>query len=118
MGAARNLWLIAGAGLATAVLLLVNGCATGSGAGSPGALLNGTIQTTEESNHRLTVAPLRLASAPMPLQWDDRSRFWANGFRVDPTFLQTGDIVRIHYGTNSGAWTVRHLYLQTHRTVH
>jgi len=50
--------------------------------------------------------------------WDERSRFWANGLRVDPAFLQARDNVRIHYRTNSGQWTIQHLYLQTHRTVH
>ncbi len=97
-----------------AVALFTQGCAWKN---PHGPSFNGTIQSTDLATHRLTVTPLK-SGEPVVFIWNERSRFWANGLRVDPTFLQARDVVRIHYRTNSGAWTVQHLYLQTHRTVH
>lgn len=98
-----------------AVALLAQGCASWKNPHGPS--FNGTFQSADLATHRLRVAPVK-AGEPVEFVWDERSRFWANGLRVDPDFLQARDVVRIHYWTNSGAWTVQHLYLQTHRTVH
>ena len=98
-----------------AVAFLVQGCASWKNTHGPS--FNGTIQSADLAAHRLTVAQLK-SGEPVVFAWDERSRFWANGLRVDPTFLQAGEIVRIHYRTNSSQWTIQHLYLQTHRTVH
>jgi hypothetical protein len=100
-----------------AAMFLAQGCVSGAWKNPHGPTFNGTIQSSDIEAHRLTVAPLKPGEA-IVFTWDERSRFWANGLRVEPTFLQARDTVRIHYQTNSGHWTVQHLYLQTHRTVH
>lgn len=110
------LLLFSAVGLA-ALILLSQGCASGSWKNPHGLAFNGTIQSVEIEAHRLTVAPLK-AGEPLVFSWDEHSRFYANGIRVDPPFLQTRDAVRIHYHADAGQWTVQHLYLQTHRTVH
>lgn len=100
-----------------AVALFAQGCASGAWKNPHGPTFNGTIQSADLATHCLTVTPLE-SGEPVVFVWNERSRFWANGLRVDPTFLQARDNVRIHYQTNSGQGTVQHLYLQTHRTVH
>jgi len=102
-------------GLLAAMLLV--GCASGPWKNPHGPTFNGTIQSSDIEARRLTVAPLKAGDAVI-FTWNADSRFWANGLRVDPSFLQARDGVRIHYRTNSGQWTIQHLYLQTHRTVH
>lgn len=110
------------AAIATSALLIVffaTGCSTGSRKASHGPTFNGTIQTVDISSHSLTVAPLNPGSAPIVFQWDDRSRFWANrGLPIEPRLLEPRDSVRIHYHADSNPWTVQHLYLETHRTIH
>lgn len=113
----KGLLLAAGATSAVAILFLAAGCSTGPWKASHGPTFNGTIQSADLAAHRLTVAPLK-PGEPVVFAWDERSRFWATGLRVDPTFLQARDIVRIHYWTNSGQLAIQHLYLQAHRTVH
>lgn len=98
-----------------AVAFFAQGCASWKNPHGPS--FNGTIQSADLAAHRLTVAPLK-SGEPVVFVWNERSRFYANGLRVDPTFLQARDSVRIHYQTNAGQWTIQHLYLQTHRTVH
>lgn len=100
-----------------AAMLFVQGCASGAWKNPHGPTFNGTIQSSDIAAQRLTVAPLKAGDAAT-FTWNERSRFWANGLRVDPSFLQARDGARIHYRTNSGQWTIQHLYLQTHRTVH
>lgn len=99
------------------LLLVLQGCASGAFKNPHGPAFNGIIQSANTDAHRLTVAPLK-PGEPVVFGWDDHSKFWANGLRIDPTFLQARDIVRIHYLTNSSQWTIQHLYLETHRTVH
>lgn len=100
-----------------AVLWLAQGCARGAWKNPHGPTFNGTIQSADLAAHHLTVAPLKSAE-PVVFVWNEQSRFWANGLRVDPSFLQAGEVVRIHYQTSSGQWTIQHLYLRTERTVH
>ena len=101
----------------TAMTLVVQGCANDAWKNPHGTTFNGTVQSAAIEARQLTVAPLK-PGVPVVFAWNQRSRFWANGLRVDPDFLQARDIVRIHYRINSGQWTIQHLYLQTHRTVH
>lgn len=109
-------------GIATSALVILffaAGCSTNSWKASHGPTFNGTIQTVDVVSHLLTVAPLKSGPAPIAFQWNDRSRLWANGgLPIEPRLLEPRDSVRIHYRTNSGQWTIQHLYLQTHRTVH
>jgi hypothetical protein len=100
-----------------ALTVFLQGCASGPFKNPHGPAFNGIIQSVNLDARRLTVAPLK-PDEPVIFGWDERSKFWANGLRIDPTFLEARDLVRIHYLTNSGPWTVQHLYLETHRTVH
>lgn len=100
-----------------AAILFVQGCASSAWRNPHSPTFNGTVQSSDIAAQRFTVAPLKTGDAVI-FSWDERSRFWANGLRVDPSFLQARDSVRIHYRTNFGPWTIQHLYLQTHRTVH
>lgn len=97
--------------------ILAQGCARGAWRNPHGPTFNGTIQSADLVAHRLTIAPLK-SGKPVVFVWDEQSRFWANGLRVDPSFLQAGEVVRIHYWVSEDRWAVQHLYLQTHRTVH
>jgi hypothetical protein len=103
--------------LAVVLMVLLQGCASGAWKSPRGPTFNGTVQSVDVAGRRLAIAPLKEGDAVV-FAWDERSRFWANGLRVDPSFLQARDSIRIHYRTNSGQWTIQHLYLQTHRTVH
>ena len=102
-----------------AVLLFVVGCATSHSSSFPvlGPAFNGNIQAIDRTAHRLTIAPLKQSPAVV-FHWNNDSKFWANGLRIEPRQLQTGDLVRIHYLPDSEPKTVQHLYLQTHRTIH
>lgn len=110
------------AAIATSVLVIIffaTGCSTGSQKASHGPTFNGTIQTVDLATHLLTVAPLKPGSAPIVFQWDDRSRFWADGgLPIEPRLLEARDSVRIHYQADSTPWMVQHLYLETYRTIH
>lgn len=115
----RRILLAAIATSALVIIFVAAGCSTGSRKASHGATYNGTIQTVDISSHSLTVAPLNPGSAPIVFQWDNRSRFWANGgLRIEPQFLETRDSVRIHYHADTTPWIVQHLYLETYRTIH
>ncbi len=115
----KRLWLTATAISALVILFLTAGCSTGSRGASHGPTFNGAIQTVDNASHLLTIAPLNLSSVPVVFKWDDRSRFWANGgLPIEPRLLEPRDIVRIHYQPDSTPWTVQHLYLETHRTIH
>jgi hypothetical protein len=119
IGAARKILLAAIAASALVIFFITAGCSTNSWKASHGPAFNGTIQTVDVSSHLLTVAPLKPDSAPITFQWDDRSRFWATGgLRIEPRLLEPRDNVRIHYRTDSKPWTIQHLYLETHRTIH
>lgn len=101
------------------VIVFATGCSTGSRKASHGPTFNGTIQTVDLATHLLTVAPLKSGSAPIVFQWDNRSRFWANGgLPIEPRLLEARDSVRIHYQADSTPWMVQHLYLETYRTIH
>ncbi len=98
-------------------VLLAQGCASGPWKGPHGPAFNGTIESVDMAARQLTIAPLESGLSER-FGWDEDSRFWAKGLRIEPTFLQVRDIVRIHYRVYSGQRTIQHLYLQTHRTVH
>ena len=102
-----------------AVLLLAGGCAATHNASNPvhGPTFNGTVQGVDIATYRLTIAPLK-ESPPVIFLWNQDSKFWATGLRIEPRQLQTGDLVRIHFIPDSEPKTVQHLYLQTHRTIH
>lgn len=104
---------------ALVIVFFATGCSTGSWKASHGPTFNGIIQTVDVASHLLTVTPLKSGSAPMVFQWDDRSRFWANGgLPIEPRLLEARDSVRIHYQPDTTPWIVQHLYLETHRTIH
>ena len=100
-----------------ALVALLQGCANGAFKNPHGPTFDGIVESVDAHAQHLTVAPLK-PGAPVVFNWNEHSKFWANGLRVDPTFLEARDNVRIHYLTNSGQWTIQHLYLETHRTVH
>lgn len=98
-------------------VFLAQGCASGLWKGPHGPAFNGTIESIDLAAHHLKLAPLE-SGPPELFAWDEDSRFWAKGLRIEPTLLQVRDIARIHYRVYSGQRTIQHLYLQTHRTVH
>lgn len=119
IGTTRKFLLAVSATSAFAIVFFAAGCSTGSWKSAHGPAFNGIIQAVDVTGHLLTVAPLKPGSAPIVFQWDDRSRFWANGgLPIEPRLLEARDSVRIHYQANSMRWTVQHLYLETPRTIH
>jgi hypothetical protein len=119
IGTTRILLLAAITTSALVIFPIAAGCSTSSWKTAHGPAFNGTIQTVDVASHLLTVAPLKPDSTPIVFQWDNRSRFWANGgLPIEPTLLEPRDNVRIHYHADSKPWTIQHLYLETHRTIH
>ena len=113
----RSDGLLSRLGLLGFVLMCAAGCA-GKGWTNPHEpAFDGSVESVDLRERRLTLAPLK-AGASVVFAWDGNSRFWANGLRIDPTFLQARDIVRVHYWDSTGQQTIQHLYLQTHRIVH
>jgi len=100
-------------------LVFGGGCAGPRTSSDPahGPTFNGTVQSIDLADRRLTVAPLKVSPAVVFL-WNHDSKFWVNGVRIEPRQLQAGDVVRIHYFPDAEPKTVQHLYLQTHRTIH
>lgn len=119
IGTTRKFLLAVSATSALVIVFCAAGCSTGSWKSAHGPAFNGIIQTVDVAGHLLTVTPLKSGSAPVVFQWDNRSRFWANrGLPIEPRLLESRDPVRIHYHADSNPWTVQHLYLETHRTIH
>jgi hypothetical protein len=119
---APALFKVAGAalaGLSLGCLLLVSAGCAGPRDSTPvhGPTFNGAVQSVDNVNHRLTIAPLK-AAPPVVFLWNDESRFWANGLRIEPTRLESGDVVRIHFRSDSEPKTIQHLYLSTDKTIH
>ncbi|MHB1309405.1 MAG: hypothetical protein ACYC23_20225 [Limisphaerales bacterium] len=100
------------------LLFIGSGCSMVAYKESHGTSFHGTIQTVEASTRRLMVAPLKPGTAAVVFVWNDETRVWANGLRIEPTRLEPRDTVLIHYYERDGQWVVRHAYLQTHRTIH
>ena len=95
------------------ISLLWTGCATEDGSSRPihGPTFNGTVQSIDLQNHRLTVAPLKPAP-PVVFVLEATMEFWKNGVPIRPDAVEPGHSVRIHYHESSGQLIVHHVYVQ------
>ena len=93
--------------------LLVAGCATQRD--YPGAVhgltFNGTVQSIDIQNRRLTVAPLK-PGEPLVFLWTGSTKFWKVGDPIRPESLEPTWPVRVHYHTASGQLIAHHVYVQ------
>lgn len=76
-----------------------------------GLTFNGTVQSIDLQNHRLTLAPPK-ASEPVVFVWDATTKFWQNGIPIRPDGVELGRSVRIHYHESSGQFVAHHVYVQ------
>ena len=93
--------------------VLLVGCATSRDYPGPvhGQTFNGTIQSIDLPNHRLTVSPLKLGD-PTVFVWEDNTKFWKNGVPIRPESLEPNWPVRVHYHEHSGQLITHHVYIQ------
>jgi len=93
--------------------LLWSGCAASRSYPDPvhGLTFNGTVQSIDLQNHRLTLAPLK-PSEPVVFVWDATTKFWQNGIPIRPDAVELGRSVRIHYHESSGQLVAHHVYVQ------
>jgi hypothetical protein len=97
-------------------LLLVGlfwtGCATRSYPGPVhGLTFNGTVQSIDLQNHRLTLLPLK-PSAPVVFGFESATKFWRNGIPIHADEVEPGRSVQVHYHTASGEPMAHHVYIQ------
>ncbi len=99
---------------------LVAGCATQRD--YPGAIhgltFNGTVQSIDIQNRRLTVAPLK-PGEPLVFHWTGGTKFWKAGEPIRPESLEMTWPVRVHYHASSDQYTAHHVYVDlTYPIVH
>ena len=100
--------------------VLLAGCASSGGYPGPvhGLTFNGTIQSVDLKEHRLTVAPL-IPGEPVVFLWDDSTKFWKKGDPIKADVLEPTWPVRVHYHTSSGQATAHHVYVElTYPVLH
>ena len=95
------------------ISLLWTGCATEDGSSRPihGPTFNGTVQSIDLQNHRLTVVPLKPAP-PVIFVLEATTKFWKNGVLIRPDAVEPGHSVRIHYHESSDQFIAHHVYVQ------
>ena len=93
--------------------LLWAGCAASRSYPGPvhGPTFNGTIQSIDLQNHRLTLTPLKPGDATV-FVWEDSTKFLKNGVPLRPESLEPTWPVRVHYHTASGQLIAHHIYVQ------
>jgi hypothetical protein len=105
----RQAWVLAGLVLAS---LLWAGCAAQSYPGAVhGLTFDGTVQSIDLQNHRLTLLPLK-PSAPVVFGFESATKFWRNGIPIHADEVEPGRSVRVHYHTASGEPVAHHVYIQ------
>ncbi len=100
------------ASLSLFAFLLV-GCATRRDYPGPihGLTFNGTVQSIDLQNHRLSVTPLK-PREPTVFVWEESTKFWKNGVPIRPEDLEPGTYVRVHYHESAGQMISHHVYVQ------
>ena len=95
------------------ISLLWTGCATDDGYAHPihGPTFNGTVQSIELQNHRLTLTPLKPAP-PVVFVLEATTKFWKNGIPIKPEAVEAGQSVRIHYHESSDQFIAHHVYVE------
>jgi len=92
--------------------LLFAGCASRDYPGPVhGLTFNGTVQSVDLSNHRLTIAPLKPGHA-VTFAFDASTKFWKNDVPIHADEVETGKSVRVHYHTAAGEAVAHHVYVQ------
>ena len=76
-----------------------------------GLTFNGTVQSIDHQNHRLSLAPLK-PGEPVVFLWGDSTKFWKHGEPIRPKSLEPTWPVPVHYHTSSGQLTAHHVYVQ------
>ena len=76
-----------------------------------GLTFNGTVQSVDLPNHRLTIAPLKPGHA-VTFAFDAGTKFWKNGVPIHADEVETGKSVRVHYHTAAGEAVAHHVYAQ------
>jgi hypothetical protein len=104
-------WSLALAALAAVFLM---GCSTSRNYPGPvhGLTFDGTVQSNDIQKHRLTVVPLK-SGEPVVFLWDNSTKFWKTGIRIDPESIERSWPVRIHYHETDGQLVAHHVYVQT-----
>ena len=94
-------------------MALLMGCVTSRNYPGPlhGLTFNGTVQSIDHKDHRLTVAPLK-PGEPVVFLWKDSTKFWKNGAPIRPESLEATWPVRIHFHATSGQLITHHVYVQ------
>ena len=95
------------------ISLLWTGCTTEDGSSRPihGPTFNGTVQSIDLQNHRLTVVPLKPAP-PVIFVLEATTKFWKNGVPIRPDAVERGHSVRIHYHESFDQFIAHHVYVQ------
>ena len=93
--------------------LLLAGCAASRSYPGPvhGLTFNGTIQSIDLQNRRLTLSPLK-PGEPVFFLWDDNTKFWKNGVPIRPDSVEPGRSVRVHYHATADLPVAHHVYIQ------
>lgn len=102
------------------LVALLSGCTTSRNYPGPvhGLTFNGSIQSIDLKEHRLTVAPLK-PGEPIVFVWDDSTKFWKKGVPIKADVLEPTWPVRIHYHASSSQYTAHHVYVDlTYPMVH
>ena len=93
--------------------LLWSGCAASRSYPGPvhGLTFNGTVQSIDLQNHRLSVTPLT-PGEPTVFVLEASTKFWKNDVPIRPESVELGRTVRVHY--HESAWQVvaHHVYVQ------
>ena len=90
------------------VAILIAGCASRNYPGPVhGPTFDGTVQSVDLPNHRLTIAPLK-PGQPVTFAYEGSTKFWKNGVPIHPDEVESGKSVRVHYHTASA----HHVYVQ------
>lgn len=77
-----------------------------------GLTFNGTIESINLKDHRLTVAPLKLGE-PTVFVWESSTKFWKSAVPIRSEPLEPTWTVRVHYHEDSGQLVTHHVYVQT-----
>ena len=93
--------------------LLWTGCAASRSYPGPvhGLTFDGTVQSIDRQNHRLTLAPLKPSELAV-FVWETITKFWQNEIPIRPESVEPGRTVRVHYHETAGQLVAHHVYVQ------
>lgn len=93
--------------------LLMVGCADSRTYPGPvhGLTFNGTVQSIDLDNKRLTLTPLK-PSPPIVFTWEKTTKFYRNGVPMRPESIELGKSIRIHYHESADELVAHHVYLE------